>query len=211
VPAYTGQLSVQTASSMDVVLPLLLGAGLRVETDYLAGCCYLDHTRNLMVDRFLKSEATDLLFIDADVAFSPDSVLRAVRSTRPMIAGIYPKKSDDAAFPVAVDSDEIWSDAEGNVECSMVPTGFLRINRAVFEAMREHVEAYAGPDSLLRAFFKTTIRAGQYIGEDVEFCHRWREIGGRIFAMAGQEFGHVGAKEWRGMWPQGNAAISEAA
>jgi hypothetical protein len=204
VPAYTGQISVQTASSLDAALPLLLSAGIKVDTDYLAGCCYLDHTRNLMADRFMRSEATDLLFVDADVAFDPASVLRLVASTRPVIAGIYPKKGAAPEFPVAVDADEIWSDDEGNIECAMVPTGFLRINRAVFSALVLNVETYAGPEGPLRAYFKTLIRDGQYVGEDVEFCHRWRSIGGNIHAIANLEFGHVGAKEWRGAWPMGN-------
>jgi len=211
VPAYTGQVSVQTASSLDAALPHLLAAGIKVDTDYLAGWCHLEHTRNLMADRFMRSKATDLLFIDADVAFSPDAVLRAALSTRPVLAGIYPKKGDRPEFPVAVDSDEIWSDGEGYIECSMVPTGFLRINRKVFEAMILNVETYAGPDGPLRAYFKTVIRDGQYIGEDVEFCNVWRGIGGKIHAVANVEFGHVGAKEWRGAWPQGNPKISEAA
>lgn len=204
VPAYTGQISVQTASSLDAALPHLLSAGIKVDTDYLAGCCYLDHTRNLMADRFMRSDATDLLFVDADVAFSPASVLRLVGSTRPVVAGIYPKKGDAPEFPVAVDTDEIWSDREGNIECAMVPTGFLRINRAAFSELILNVETYAGPDGPLRAYFKTVIRDGQYIGEDVEFCNRWRAIGGKIHAIANLEFGHVGTKEWRGAWPMDN-------
>ena len=211
VPAYAGHLSVQTAASLDACLPHLLAAGIKIDTDYLAGCCYLDHTRNLMADRFMRSGATDLLFVDSDVAFGPESALRIAASTRPVIAGIYPKKSDDPAFPVAIDADEIWSDREGNVDCAMVPTGFLRINRAVFEALISQVETYAGPNGPLRAYFKTTIRDGQYVGEDVEFCNRWRAIGGRIHAMTGVEFGHVGSHEWRAAWPQGNNTIRKEA
>jgi hypothetical protein len=203
VPAYTGQVSVQTAHSIGAALGALTEAGVKVDVHYLAGCCYIDHTRNMMVHEFLASAATDLLFIDADVGFGLDAVLRSVMSDRPVIAGIYPKKGSPQAWPVAIDAPEIWSDRAGNIECAMVPTGFLRINRAVFEAMAPHVETYMHNDGepTLKAFFKTEIDNGIFWGEDPNFCRKWRAIGGKVYAMAEVEFGHVGTYEWRGSWP----------
>lgn len=212
MPAYTGQISVQTAHSLDGAIPVLLAAGLAVDTDYLAGCCYLDHTRNVMADRFLKSEATDLLFVDADVGFSPEAALRIVKSDKPVIAGVYPKKSPgEQEWPVALDAPEIWADRSGDIECAMVPTGFMRINRRVFEELAKHVESYEYIDDTVKAFFKTEITGGLYWGEDTNFCRIWRMLGGKVHAMAEVEFGHVGTKEWRGKWPPQQAQHKEAA
>lgn len=213
VPAYTGQITVQTAHSIDQALAVLAAAGVVVDTHYAAGCCYIDHTRNMLVHDFLKSEATDLLFVDADVGFGADTILRSVRSERPVVAGIYPKKGGRGEFPVAVAADEIWADGAGLIECSMVPTGFLRINRAVFEAMAPHVETYMHNDGepTLKAFFKTEIIDGLYWGEDPNFCRKWRALGGKVHALAEAEFGHVGTFEWRGKWPVAAPQLRTAA
>lgn len=214
MPAYTGQISVQTAHSIDAALGVLASAGVKVDTHYVAGCCYIDHTRNMLVHDFLASAATDMLFIDADVGFGLDAILRSVKSDRPVIAGIYPKKSwTPGQFPVAIDAPEIWADRAGNIECAMVPTGFLRINRAVFEAMAPHVETYMHNDGEpdLKAYFKTEIIDGIYWGEDPNFCRKWRALGGKVYAMAQLEFGHVGTHEWRGKWPPNEAQYMEKA
>jgi hypothetical protein len=213
VPAYTGQICVQTAHSIDQALAILREAGVVVDTHYAAGCCYIDHARNLMVHDFLKSDATDMLFVDADVGFGMDAILRSVRAERPVVGGVYPKKNSKNEFPVAVAADEIWADREGLIECAMVPTGFLRINRAVFEAMAPHVETYyhndGDPD--LKAFFKTEIIDGVYWGEDPNFCRKWRALGGKVHALAEAEFGHVGTHEWRGKWPANAPQMRTAA
>lgn len=214
VPAYTGQVSVQTAHSIDQALVVLREAGVVVDTHYAAGCCYIDHARNMMVADFLRSDATDMLFVDADVRFGIDAILKSVRAERAVVAGIYPKKSrGEPAFPVAVDAPEIWADRAGHIECAMVPTGFLRINRAVFEAMAPHVEAYVHNDGEpnLRAYFKTEIIDGVFWGEDPNFCRKWRALGGKVHAMAEVEFGHVGTHEWRGKWPPNAPEMRSAA
>jgi len=92
-------------------------------------------------------------------------------------------------------------------------TGFLRINRAVFEAMAPHVETYMHNDGepTLKAFFKTEIIDGLYWGEDPNFCRKWRALGGKVHALAEAEFGHVGTFEWRGKWPAAAPQLRKAA
>lgn len=190
VPAYSGALAKETQRSIVEGLKALKAEGIEVDAfDLLPGCCYLDHARNILVARFLRGAATDLLFIDADVGFGPEDLLRLCAATRPMVAGIYPKKTEPPEWPVSVSGEEIWADGDGLIDCWMVPTGFLRINRAVFEAI--DAPAYeSDANGTLQAFFKTDIR-GTYWGEDVEFCRLVREAGIPIKAFAEMDFQHV--------------------
>jgi len=48
--------------------------------------------RSILVQRFLQSKATHLLFIDSDIAFDPISVLRMIAFDGDVMAGIYAKK-----------------------------------------------------------------------------------------------------------------------
>lgn len=207
IPAYTGQVSVQTAHSLLASVPLLQKAGVTVRTDFMAGCCYLDHTRNLLVDRFLASDATDLLFIDADVGFTADAVLRAVLAKRPMIAGVYPKKSPgEPEWPLDFPGDWIDSDSDGLIEAAHVATGFLRISRPVFETLEVnglapgYFHKDGSDDRIIRRFFRCDMRNQVYWGEDYQFCEDWRSVGGKLFIIPDLDFEHVGTKTWRGNW-----------
>ena len=170
-----------------------------VSFDFMCGCCYLDHTRNMLATRFMESEATDLLFVDADVGFAPETILQIAAARRPLVAGIYPKKSDRTGFPVTFSADELWSDEEGLIEAASAPTGFMRINRSVFEAMP--AEEYRDQDDRAwRRWFRCDFHDGTYWGEDTQFCQDYRALGGKLFILPDLTFAHSGLKSWKGNW-----------
>src|SRR3546814_12802354 len=50
-------------------------------------------SRNTLVSNFLDMpRATHLLFVDADISFSPDQVARMLQFGEPLVAGLYPLK-----------------------------------------------------------------------------------------------------------------------
>lgn len=202
VPAYTGEVTADTAHSLCEAALLLARAGIKTTFDFICGCCYLDTVRNILSDRFLRSGATDLLFVDADVGFAPESVLQIAAQKRPFVAGVYPKKNDNPAFPVQFNAEELRAGGDGLVEAWRVPTGFLRLNRLVFDSIPS--DAYriemGGQEQTIRAFFKTVIGNGEYYGEDYAFCDRWRGVGGKIYILPELTFGHSGQKRWTGNW-----------
>jgi hypothetical protein len=55
----------------------------------------ITRARNRMVKLFLDSEATHLFFIDADISFKPEDVLKLILHNKPVVAGIYPSKKVD--------------------------------------------------------------------------------------------------------------------
>jgi hypothetical protein len=124
--------------------------------------------------------------------------MKLVKSTRPMVAAIYPKKTDDEEYPVDFIKGTHTLDNEGLIEAKMVPTGLLRINRRVFRELKPLVPEYAGRNRRsIHAYFRTDIRK-TYYGEDVEFCRRWRELGGKIRVLPDETLSHTGPKAWIG-------------
>lgn len=209
VPTYSGDIFEETQRSLAAGLLALKDAGIEVEEfDVLPGVCYLEHARNVLAARFLQGRASDFIFIDADVGFDGESLLKLCRQTRPLVAGIYPKKLDEPDYPVAPlrtmqDGVEgVLVDEEGLVDCWMAPTGFMRINRAVFEGL--DVPHYRHGDlGLIGAYFRCDVRDETYWGEDVEFCRRVREAGGHVHAFVEMDFTHSSAaKIYRGNWGQ---------
>lgn len=211
IPAYTGQVCVDTASSLIDVVPKLWAAGISVSSNMLPGCCYIDHARNILVADFLAGEYTDLLFIDADVGFTAEAALRVLLAPRPVVGAVYPKRADKLEFPVKVGAEgPHQADEHGLLEVEMLPTGFLRINRVVFEAMAVETCAVEGRPDPVGVYFAAAALNGEYVGEDVAFCRRWRGMGGRIRMVPTADMTHWGMKTFRGNWGALSKAKPEA-
>lgn len=108
------------------------------------GDAYLSKVRSKMASDFLRDypEATHLFFIDDDVSWQPEKVAEFLMRPENVIAGIYPKKSDNLDFPFTLGVDKetgksIYSDDGKLIYSQMVPTGFLCIQRHVIEYIAE--------------------------------------------------------------------------
>ena len=136
MPTGSGFLQCPPMQSLMQTMITLQREGFAYEIVIEAGNCHVDDTRNSAVREFLKSDCTDLFFIDADVSFDPEAVVRFLRLPHDIVAGVYPKKQDEEDFPVRVaDGIELWADSSGLVEVEGAPTGFMRIKRKVLETL----------------------------------------------------------------------------
>lgn len=198
---YSGTAMPETQRSLKAALELL---GSKYDFDFaaIAGMCYLDTCRNMLVAKFLASKADDMVFVDDDVGFPRDALTRLRDFTPEIVSGIYPKKIDPPAWPVDLAPNPIVTD-EGLIQCLVIPTGLMRIRREVFEVLRDKVPEYSVAGSpKMHAYFKTDIRDGKYYGEDVEFCRLWHESGGKLWGVADMPMRHVdkNGRVFEGNW-----------
>ena len=63
--------------------------------DFLGNESLVERARNILVARFLASDASHLLFIDADIGFNPDTVFRLLDSRKDVVTAVYAKKGMD--------------------------------------------------------------------------------------------------------------------
>lgn len=196
-----GEISAPTFSAFFEGAQLLDAAGYAITLCVEAGNCHVDDARNSLVREFLKTDCTDLVFIDADVGFRPEDLLKLVSVDRDIVAGIYPKKQDAEDFPVLALPGELWTDSEGLIEVEGVPTGFLRIRRRVLETLRDEAVSFigqAGDPVPYHVVFERLVIASQRRSGDYAFCHKARKAGFRIYIDPEMEFTHTGAKTWAG-------------
>jgi len=199
LPAYSGEVKVQTTASLFGAGVALALCGIEVTLGYQTGNCYLFHARNQLVTAFMRSAATDLLFWDCDVGAPAEAVIMLARAEKPYIMAAYPTKTDHMAFPITFDADEIWSDADGHVNPYTVPTGFTRINRAVFNAM-PWIPYKDDSEIEWMGYFENGIRNGRLSVEDTDFAAKWCAMGGKIHMIPDLTMTHTGSKTWEGNW-----------
>ena len=178
--------------------------------------------RNVAVGRFMqKTDADYFMFIDADIDFDPESVIRLIKSGYDISVSIYPKKvimweqakaavkSGDKRDMAMLSSSLVFNIGANNravsengfVEVLDGPTGFMVIKRTVFEKMQErYKDLNCKNDHQNRDFdeycalFDCMIdpESRRYLSEDYAFCRRWQQMDGKIFADCNTTLGHVG-------------------
>jgi len=72
---------------------LMIKYNVDVKFSFLFNESLITRARNYLVDEFLRSECSHLLFIDSDVHFNPQDVIALMALDKDVIGGPYPKKS----------------------------------------------------------------------------------------------------------------------
>ena len=93
-PCYGGQIGEPYFRSMMKLAILCNKYNLKYTVSTLANESLVTRGRNTLVSFFMENtDATHLFFIDADIEFNPEDVLRMVAYDRPVVVGAYPKKA----------------------------------------------------------------------------------------------------------------------
>src|SRR5438270_3737194 len=143
IPTITGDIRCETAIA--ITEAIILCRELQIETDFivLANCPVLPVARNTLVAMFLADpDATDMFFIDYDVKFNAEAVIKLLRRPEEIVAGAYRVKLDDRttwAVEIQKDTDGVprgkLDGDEVLLKADFLATGFMRIKRGVFERM----------------------------------------------------------------------------
>jgi len=67
--------------------------GIEIKFSFLFNESLITRARNYLVDEFLRTEYTHLLFIDSDINFNAQDVIALLALDKDVIGGPYPKKS----------------------------------------------------------------------------------------------------------------------
>lgn len=172
-------------------------AGIQSAYFLLSGNCHVDDARNSIVQEFLLSDCTELIFIDADVSWTPENLIELCRHDLDIVGGVYPYRREDSQkngdMPIRMmEGAEVEN---GLIEVEGLPTGFMKIKRRVFERLCEDAEHFSkrGDNrSLIPLLFERSFKDGTRWGGDLNFCNKWRATGGKIYADHEMVLCHVG-------------------
>src|SRR5581483_9214147 len=223
-PCFGGQISVHYAASLLRLQALMRNYGnLNLKVQFKDGDALITRARASLISQFLDdAAATHLLFIDADIGFEPEQVVRLLQSGADMAAAVYPIKRIDwdrvkstiatarpnpasasLRYVLEVDNPDAVTEKGGFVKVRYAGTGFLMVRRAALERMctqypqlkfkRDHSYDAAVASENRFALFECMIgEDGTYLSEDFAFCKRWTDMGGEIWADLNSRLNHVG-------------------
>lgn len=151
--------------------------------------------RNKAAASFLESGRDYLLFLDADIVFEPEHIATMMASDEPLICGIYPKKQPGVHLCAVMPEGFEFSDETKDraVPCRRAGTGFMRIHRSVFEALKEKCDEYANHGRAEWDFFKSGVVEKEWLSEDWYFCDVATRAGFQPMLHTGIQARHEGS------------------
>lgn len=229
-PCFGGQISIHYAASLLKLEKAVRGYGnLKLKVLFKDGDALITRARASLLAQFLDDPAaTHLLFIDSDIGFEPEQVLRLIQCGADMAAAIYPVKRIDwekfrkavgtehpnpgaaaLKYVFEVENPDAVRESAGFVQVRYAGTGFLMIRRAALEKMcarypqlkfrRDHsLDAATESENRFALFDCMISDDGTYLSEDFAFCRRWTDMGGEIWADLSSKLSHVGPVTFKG-------------
>jgi hypothetical protein len=154
--------------------------GIETKFSFLFNESLITRARNYLVDEFLRSDFTHLLFIDSDIHYNPQDVIAMLALDKDVIGGPYPKKSINwgnvaqAARnhpnmePKELETlvgEYVFNVVKGTkqfqvtdpLEVLEIGTGFMMVKREVFDKMKDsYPMIHYKPDHVGQANFDGT-------------------------------------------------------
>lgn len=129
-PCYGGQIGEPYFRSMMRFAILCNKYGIQYTVSTLANESLITRGRNTLVSFFMENkDATHLFFIDADIEFNPEDLLRMVAYDKPIVCGAYPKKAinwESIVHAARTDQEETAQTIEGHSSNYVVNFDFLK-------------------------------------------------------------------------------------
>lgn len=192
-PMYGGQCFGSYTKSIIDLSRVCMQYGINAQFSFIFNESLITRARNYLVDEFLRSNFTHLMFIDSDIDFNPMDVLYLLAVQKPIVGGPYPKKciaweniydavryglvpNDQRGMLEQFAGDFVFNAAAGTKELKLnepqkvmeVGTGFVMIERSVFT---KFAEAYPGlyyyPDHNRSAAFAGDRQIYQYFQAEI--------------------------------------------
>ena len=221
MPCYDS-VKINTMLSVIKLVQQLAKSGIKVGINTMKSPL-IHQARNYLTSVFLTTEYTHLLFIDSDVEFEPEAVLRMLVAKKSIICTPYRIKAEAITKQLYTvefkDPKAIMILAGGLVEIEAGPTGLMLIDRQVFEKIiknrpdlkLKNRAIYAPGESHEHYynFFSFDFKDGYSIGEDISFCRLAKANDFKLFANIESPTVHHGYYAWKGTFGDSMTSVPE--
>ncbi len=160
-PCYGGMITADYFKSCLQLTALAAIKKIELQFGTIGNESLITRARNTLVQLFMDGDYTHLLFIDADIAFNPESVFRMLELNEDVVCGIYPRKTINWTKVIKkikdnpkIEENELMATSleynlnfadpnhietkNGFVQVMDGATGFMLIKRSVFQKMADN-------------------------------------------------------------------------
>lgn len=174
--------------SLEKSVPVLEENGIEPLSVFEIGSPYISGARAGMLRKAMATEADIFVFIDHDISWEPEDLLKLIKTEGDVVCGTYRFKLPDEAYMGTIRTDPEYLPLvreDGCISATRVPAGFLKVTRPAIERFMAaypdliiEKDGEKSPDLFNHGAFK-----GTWYGEDYAFSMRWILAGGEIWLV----------------------------
>jgi hypothetical protein len=226
-PMYGGQATGMYVKSCLDLQGICAQYGIESRFSFIFNESLITRARNYLVDEFLRSGFTHLLFIDSDIHFDPRDVIALLALDKDVIGGPYPKKSIKWSSVIdaikrnpnikpseleKVTGDYVFNAVAGTqqfqvgepLEVLELGTGYMMVKREVFDKFKEaYPQLNYKPDHVGQANFDGTRYIHAYFDTVIDSVANGGKGSDRYLSedyMFCQWWRNIGGKIWLCPW-----------
>lgn len=151
--------------------------------------------RNYLLKIAADADVDDILWVDSDMAWDPPSFFKILDDDADYVGALCRLKQDEQVLSL-----RLLKGSDGNprqdglLEVDGIGLAFTKMSKACYMQLYKKAREYTIADFHGRDVFENTIDKGEYSGEDITACHKWRAIRGKVFADTMVAVAHIGTK-----------------
>jgi len=231
-PMYGGMCTSEYTQSLLNLSESANKSDVKLTTIFLGNESLIQRGRNTVAHHFMNlPDATHLLFIDADIKFRTQDIVRMIQADKSLIVGPVALKGYnwDEIRQAAVNGEDDIGRTGGVFNINKLPgidmvdentpfeiehggNAFMMIRRDVFETLKPHTPIYTNggrslPDGVeIYDYFRVEINkdTNHLLSEDYFLCHSYRQLGGKVWCAPWVETGHFGSHLFNGKYSRNN-------
>ena len=231
-PMYGGMCTSEYTQSLLNLSESANKSDVKLTTIFLGNESLIQRGRNTIAHHFMNlPDATHLLFIDADLKFRTEDVVRMIQADKSFIVGPVALKGYnwEEIRQAAVNGEDDIGRTGGVFNINKLPgidmvdentpfeiehggNAFMMIRRDVFETLKPHTPIYTNggrslPDGVeIYDYFRVEINkdTNHLLSEDYFLCHSYRQLGGKVWCAPWVETGHFGSHLFNGKYSRNN-------
>ena len=231
-PMYGGMCTSEYTQSLLNLSESANKSGVKLTTIFLGNESLIQRGRNTIAHHFMNlPDATHLLFIDADIKFRTEDIVKMIQADKSLIIGPVALKGYnwDEIRQAAINGEDDIGRTGGVFNINRLPdidmvnenepfeiehggNAFMMIRRDVFETLKPHTPIYTNggrslPDGVeIYDYFRVEINkdTNHLLSEDYFLCHSYRQVGGKVWCAPWVETGHFGSHLFNGKYTRNN-------
>jgi glycosyltransferase involved in cell wall biosynthesis len=185
----------QCLDSLEACLPMVEESGFGHAMVGEVGNPYISAARATMLRKALDANADVVVFIDHDLSWRPEDMVRLLETEGDVVAGTYRFKCDEVSYMGTIHSTpegypQVRED--GAIKARLVPAGFLKVTASAVDTFMSGFPQLCYGEKYRQSvdLFNHGAHEGVWWGEDYAFCRNWESIGGDIWLVPDLQLDH---------------------
>lgn len=211
-PTLDGKLDVYYVDSLMRSIQLGSSLEINIQPLYIAYDSLIQRARNDLIFYAVQQGVDDMVFIDADMGWNPEHLLKLLNYPVDVVSGTARKKGDDKEeYVVRALEIPMVINEMGLVEVSGTGTGFLRLSKKAYTDIYHASTPYQDRGVEKRFVFNVEISPeGDLMSEDICMTRKLTALGYKLWFDPDITCLHIGTKVFAGdfhTWARNNKLI----